>query len=58
MSDKDLEEERQLRWALMNNFTKAIPTMDFMTFSLPVGYSEQRSFLEWTADLFTFVADD
>jgi hypothetical protein len=58
MSDKDLAEERALTWTLMNKFTKAILSMDFTTFSFPVGYSEQRSFLERTADLFTFIADD
>jgi hypothetical protein len=58
MSDADLEEERKLTWVLLRKFTNAIFSMDFTSFSFPVGYSEQRSFLERTADLFTFVADD
>jgi hypothetical protein len=58
MSDKELEEERALTWTLIRKFTNAIFTMDFTSFSFPVGYSEQRSFLERTADLFSFVADD
>jgi hypothetical protein len=58
MSDKELEEERALTWTLIRKFTNAIFTMDFTSFSFPVGYSEQRSFLERTADLFSFIADD
>lgn len=58
MTQEELDAERALSWVLLKKFTMAIFTMDFTKFSFPVGYSEQRSFLERTADLFTFIADD
>ena len=58
MTDAELEEERKLSWELLKKFTQSIFSMDFTRFSFPVGYSEQRSFLERTADLFAFIADD
>jgi hypothetical protein len=58
MTDEELAEERALTWVLLKKFTQSIVSFDFTSFSFPVGYSEQRSFLERTADLFTFLADD
>jgi hypothetical protein len=58
MTNEELEAERKLTWVLLQKFAQAITTFDFTSFSFPVGYSEQRSFLERTADLFTFIADD
>lgn len=57
MTAEELEYERGLSKVLMTKFAKAIFSMDFTRFSFPVGYSEQRSFLERTADLFAFIAD-
>ena len=58
MTQEELDKERSLSWVLLKKFTMSIFKMDFTRFSFPVGYSEQRSFLERTADLFTFIADD
>ncbi|OHS97331.1 Oxysterol binding protein [Tritrichomonas foetus] len=58
MTQEELDAERALSWVLLKKFTMSIFKMDFTRFSFPVGYSEQRSFLERTADLFTFIADD
>lgn len=57
MTKEELDEERALSWAIIKRLTMAVLSMDFTSFSFPVGYSEQRSFLERTADLFTFLAD-
>jgi hypothetical protein len=58
MTADELEAERALTWTIIKKLTMAVLSMDFTSFSFPVGYSEQRSFLERTADLFTFIADD
>lgn len=58
MTKEELDYERSLSWVLLKKFTMSIFKMDFTRFSFPCGYSEQRSFLERTADLFTFIADD
>lgn len=56
MTEQEQKEERDYNWAMVAKFTKSIFTMNFTQFSFPVFYSEPRSFLERTADLFTFLA--
>ncbi|KAH0795460.1 Oxysterol binding protein [Histomonas meleagridis] len=58
MTPEELSAERALSWAIIKRLTMAVLSMDFTHFSFPVGYSEPRSFLERTADIFTFIADD
>lgn len=56
MSKEEQDFEREVNWRMIKKFTKAVFTMDLTHFSFPVAYSEPRSFLERTADLFTFLA--
>ncbi|OHT13508.1 Oxysterol binding protein [Tritrichomonas foetus] len=56
MTKEELDAERSLDWVLVKKFTMKIFSMDFTRFSFPVGYSEPRSFLERTSDLFSFLA--
>lgn len=56
MTPEEQQAERDYNWQMVAKFTKSIFTMNFTTFSWPVFYSEPRSFLERTADLFTFLA--
>lgn len=56
MTKEELDEERALTWAIIKRLTMSVLSMDFTSFSFPVGYSEQRSFLERMADLFTYLA--
>ncbi|KAH0793277.1 Oxysterol binding protein [Histomonas meleagridis] len=58
MTPEELSAERALSWSIIKRLTMAVLSMDFTHFSFPVGYSEPRSFLERTADIFTFIADD
>lgn len=57
MTQEEQDAERALTYTLIKKFTMNIFKLDFTRFSFPVGYSEQRTFLERTADLFTFIAD-
>ena len=56
MSKEEQEFEREVDWKMIKKFTKKVFSMDLTHFSFPVAYSEPRSFLERTADLFTFIA--
>ena len=56
MSKEEQEFEREVDWKMIKKFTKKVFSMDLTHFSFPVAYSEPRSFLERTADLFTFLA--
>ena len=58
MTKEELDFERTLDWQLIKKFTMNIFKLDFAHFSFPAGYSEPRSFLERTADLFTFIAQE
>ena len=55
MTKEEQDFERQLNWQLIKKFTMAIFKMDVTRFSFPVGYSEPRTFLERSVDLFTFL---
>jgi len=57
MSKEEQDFERSVSWSMVKQFTKKIFTMDWTHFSFPVAYSEPRSFLERTADLFTFLSN-
>ena len=56
MTKEEQDQERSLSYALLKKFTMKIVSMDFTRFSFPVGYSEPRSFLERTTDLFSFLS--
>lgn len=56
MTKEEQEYERSISYALLKKFTMKIFSMDFTRFSFPVGYSEPRSFLERTTDLFSFLS--
>lgn len=56
MTKEEQEIERSISKGLLKKFTMKIFTMDFTRFSFPVGYSEPRSFLERTTDLFSFLS--
>jgi hypothetical protein len=58
MTPEELAEERQIDWEMIKKFSKKILSMDLTKFSFPVGYSEPRSFLERTCDLFAFLCFD
>lgn len=57
MTKKELDLEREASFELVKKFTMNLFRMDFTNFSFPCIYSENRSFLERTADLFTFLAN-
>jgi len=57
MTKEEQEAEKELNWGLVKQFTMNVFSFDFAHFSFPVAYSEPRSFLERTADIFTFLAD-
>lgn len=56
MTKEEQDYERTISYALLKKFTMNIFKMDFTRFSFPVGYSEPRSFLERTTDLFSFLS--
>lgn len=56
MTKEEQDFERSISFGLLKKFTMKIFSMDFSRFSFPVGYSEPRSFLERTTDLFSFLA--
>lgn len=56
MTKEEQDFEREVDWKMIKKFTKKVFSMDLTHFSFPVAYSEPRSFLERTADLFTFIA--
>jgi len=58
MTKEELEFERKQDWELIKKFTMKIFSFDFAHFSFPAGYSEPRSFLERTADLFSYIAQE
>ena len=57
MTPEEQQAERDASWKLVKQFTKNIFTMNFTNFSFPTSYSEPRSFLERTADIFAFLGD-
>ena len=56
MTPEEQAAEREVNMALLKKFTRSILSMNLTNFSFPVSYSEPRSFLERTADLFNFLA--
>ena len=56
MTPEEQADERAVNMALLKKFTKSILSMNLTNFSFPVSYSEPRSFLERTADIFNFLA--
>ena len=57
MTPEEQAAEREVSWGLVKKFTKNIFKFNFTNFSFPASYSEPRSFLERTADIFVFLAD-
>jgi hypothetical protein len=55
MTKEEQETERNLNWKLVKAFTMGIFKMDVTCFSFPVGYNENRSFMERASDLFSFL---
>jgi hypothetical protein len=58
MTKDEQECERRLNWKVVKKFTMAIFTMDVTKFSFPIGYSEPRTFMERSTDLFAFLVSD
>jgi hypothetical protein len=58
MTKEEQDAERVLNWRLIKMFTMAIFTMDITRVSFPVGYNEQRTFMERAGDLFAFLVCD
>jgi hypothetical protein len=50
--------EHGLNWQLVKQFTMGIFKMDVTCFSFPVGYNENRTFMERASDLFSFLVCD
>jgi hypothetical protein len=55
MTPEEQKAEREATWEIIKTFTKKIFKMNFTSFSFPTSYSEPRSFLERTADIFAFL---
>jgi hypothetical protein len=55
MTKEEQDAERALSWRLIKQFTMGIFKMDVTCFSFPVGYNENRTFMERTTDLFAFL---
>jgi hypothetical protein len=58
MTKDEQEAERRLNWKVVKKFTMAVFTMDVTKFSFPIGYSEPRTFMERSTDLFAFLVSD
>lgn len=58
MTKEEQEFERQLNRLMIKKFTMSIFKMDVTKFSFPVGYNEQRTFIERATDLFSFLVTD
>lgn len=58
MTKDEQEFEKQLNKQMIKKFTMAIFKMDVTKFSFPVGYNEQRTFIERATDLFSFLVTD
>lgn len=58
MSKDEQEAEKQINKQMIKKFTMAIFKMDVTKFSFPVGYNEQRTFIERATDLFSFLVTD
>lgn len=58
MTKEELEFERSISWELVKKMTMSIFKLDFSNMSFPVGYNEQRTFLERCADLFSFLVTE
>jgi hypothetical protein len=58
MTQEEQEAERSITWQLIKKFTMAILKVDLTHFSFPVGYSENRTFMERASDLFAFLVSD
>lgn len=57
MTPEEQEFERGVSKTLIKKLTMSIFSMDFTRFSFPVAYCEPRTFLERTADIFSFLAE-
>jgi hypothetical protein len=58
MTKEDLEVEHELTWKMVKQLTMSIFKMDCFSLSFPVGFNEQRTFLERSADLFSFLVTE
>jgi hypothetical protein len=58
MTKEEQEAERRLNWRLVKQFTMGIFKIDVRSFSFPVGYNENRTFIERSCDLFSFLVCD
>jgi hypothetical protein len=56
MTKVEQDFERELNWKLVKQVTMSIFSMDISRFSFPVGYCEDRTFIERAADLFSFLS--
>lgn len=57
LTKEEQDAERALNWQLVKKFTMSIFKMSFTNFSFPAGYSEPRTFIERSAEFFSFLAD-
>lgn len=55
LTKEEQETERALNWQLVKKFTMSIFKMSFTNFSFPAGYSEPRTFIERSAEFFSFL---
>jgi hypothetical protein len=58
MTKDEQEAQRELAWQMVKKLTMSIFKMDFLGISFPVGFNEQRTFLERSADLFSFLVTE
>jgi hypothetical protein len=58
MTKEDLEAEHELTWKMVKQMTMSIFKMDCFSLNFPVGFNEQRTFLERSADLFSFLVTE
>jgi hypothetical protein len=58
LTNEEQETERAMTWQLVKQFTMGIFKADMTCFSFPVGYNENRTFMERASDLFAFLVSD
>jgi hypothetical protein len=58
MTKEEQEEQRDLTWKLIKKLTMAVFKMNLANVSFPVGFNEQRTFLERSSDLFSFLVTE
>jgi hypothetical protein len=56
MTKEEQEIEHQLTWNFAKEFTTSLFSADISGMSCPIGYCENRTFIERSADLFSFLA--